>query len=393
MAMPDGELIADPTINAVAAHRAAVVEFFAAQEALHDMCEIADGTHLYDQAEKRLFDASEAMRETEQTLERIAPTAAERDAVFERYLRARPFAAAADPVLAAIAAYRSAKNDYRETSDAMEALMANAPDTDMNSPALESLFSRIEHAFSIMREAERTWREFAPTTTEGVAALKRYLETGDTDPIPFQPKTVLPDDDARRTAGAFVQACQAGDPGAFCEALDGLGNAVNAWDLALHQIAELPKIGLNIQIAFLDKWRKHKWLSYRAQHDAVLASALRALLPTSNYSGPPVRLFRGEATGLAKWRGYGVSWTTRLEIAKMFARLGEDDEGSLVLETLAPAKAVVFQRKYGTDDILIKRHGGEDDEYIVDPSLLTEVKIVERRPGSGICGGMVGRPR
>jgi hypothetical protein len=393
MAIPDGDSIADPAASAVAAHRAAMVEFFAAQKAIQDMCETASGTNLCDQAEKRLFDASEIMLETEKTLERVAPTAAERKAASERYLRMRPFAAAADPVIAAIAAYRSATNEHREASDAIDALMTNAPDTDLNSPAVESLWSRIEHAFSIKCEAERTLREFEPTTPEGVAALKRYVETGDTEPIPFQPKTVLPDDEASTTAGAFVQACQAANPEAFCEALDGLGNAVNAWDLALHQIAGLPKTGLDIQIAFLNKWRKTKWLSYRAQHDAVLASALRGLLPASNYHGPPIRLFRGEATGLAKWRGCGVSWTTRLEIAKMFARLGEDDEGSLVLETVAPVNAVLFQRKYGKDNVLIKRYGGEDDEYIVDPSLLTEVKIVERRPGSGICGGMAGRLR
>jgi hypothetical protein len=263
----------------------------------------------------------------------------------------------------------------------------------LNSPAVESLWSRIEHALAIKDEAERTLREFEPTTPEGAAALKRYVETGDTELIPFQPKTLLPDDDARRTAGAFVQACRAGNPEAFCEALDGLGNAVNGWDLALRQIAGLPKIDPDIQIEFLNKWRKYKWLSYRAQHDAVLASALHVLLPTSNYDGAPIRLFRGEATGLAKWRGCGVSWTTRLEIARLFARLGEDDEGSRVLETVAPANAVLYQRKYGEDNILIKRYGGEDDEYIVDPSLLTEVKIVERRPGSGICGGIAGRLR
>jgi hypothetical protein len=127
MAIPEGDLIADPAASAIAAHRAAMVELFAAQQALQDMCETASGTILCDQAEKRLFDASEIMLETEQTLERIAPTAAERKVAFERYLRTRPFAAAADPVIAAIAAYRSATNEHREAGDAIDALMTNAP--------------------------------------------------------------------------------------------------------------------------------------------------------------------------------------------------------------------------------------------------------------------------
>jgi len=198
---------------------------------------------------------------------------------------------------------------------------------------------------------------------------------------------VAPADSRRCPAVALEQACRRGDVPCFLQALERLGEGVNGWMRAMQRIAELPEISSKIRSAFLGQWGEHKWLSYRARHDGVVARGLRALLPQSNYLGPPLPLYRGAGAREDQPQGYGVSWTRRLPIARAYARRNDGRvDGSVVFETIAPPHAILYQRKY-RDSPITEFHGedGEDEEYVVDPSLLTEVKVVHRERAF-ICG-------
>ena len=115
--------------------------------------------------------------------------------------------------------------------------------------------------------------------------------------------------------------------------------------------------------------------------------ALRASFPQSNYAGPAVTLFRGTSARECGQPVYGVSWTTRLRIARMYAGVNEDPiEGSVAVEATAAPDAVLRRRKYRAG-VITEFYGenGEDDEFIVDPWMLTGVTIVRRQEGF-ICG-------
>jgi hypothetical protein len=50
----------------------------------------------------------------------------------------------------------------------------------------------------------------------------------------------------------------------------------------------------------------------------VVIGAFRRLLPA--YSGPSLRLYRGEPSRKHELRDYGLSWTTSTEVARVFER-------------------------------------------------------------------------
>jgi hypothetical protein len=187
------------------------------------------------------------------------------------------------------------------------------------------------------------------------------------------------------------KACRRGNVEAFFQALHRLGDAANDWDDPMRRIAGLPHVHPDIQHAFLNEWSTYKRLSYRAHQDPVVARALRMLLPKSNYAGPALRLFRGARLAECRQYGFGVSWTKRFEIARFYCGCASSLD-AVVLAAVAPPGAVLQQRRYRHGSKLIDetmRRYGEEDEYIVDPSMLTEKRVVHREPPF-ICGGFRG---
>jgi hypothetical protein len=84
-----------------------------------------------------------------------------------------------------------------------------------------------------------------------------------------------------------------------------------------------------------------------------------------------MRLYRGASSREHTRRLFGFSWSSRLDVARAFAqhwRLGE--HGGVVLETLAPAEAI----------LLVREEEGHYDEgeVVIDPFKLTKVEVAER---------------
>jgi hypothetical protein len=109
--------------------------------------------------------------------------------------------------------------------------------------------------------------------------------------------------------------------------------------------------------------------------DPLLPDVLRNFLP--GYSGAPVELFRGERGSNHEARAYGVSWTSKRDIAQMFAR-GLNlcpQTGSVVVHAVAPACAILAApRPDATGSKL------EESEYVVDRRALGVIDVLERYP-------------
>ena len=143
-----------------------------------------------------------------------------------------------------------------------------------------------------------------------------------------------------------------------------------SYNHAMKDVAKLPRVPNEIKSAFLEIWIQHKHLPLKVGKRRVMASALKVLLPTSNAT-KPMRLYRG-TTAQERRRLYGFSWTQEPDIARNFAkRFGFCDAGgAVVLETIAPAKAIMLIRK--------KERYYDEGEVIVDPYNLRSIKCIER---------------
>ena len=81
-------------------------------------------------------------------------------------------------------------------------------------------------------------------------------------------------------------------------------------------------------------------------------------------------LYRGTGGYERKRRLYGFSWTNSLEIARNFAGHWAAAEGGVILETVAPANAVLLVRK--------PENYYDEGEVVVDPFRLGPVLVKER---------------
>jgi hypothetical protein len=105
--------------------------------------------------------------------------------------------------------------------------------------------------------------------------------------------------------------------------------------------------------------------------DLLLADALRVLLPT--YRGPAMRLWRGESAWNRRRRTYGLSWSRHADVAHGFARgvTRTHQGGSVVLETCAPAEAIICAVPSSVD-----RYG--EREVLVDRRRLGKIRVIAR---------------
>ncbi|CAH1696841.1 IncF plasmid conjugative transfer protein TraG [Hyphomicrobiales bacterium] len=144
---------------------------------------------------------------------------------------------------------------------------------------------------------------------------------------------------------------------------------------AFLRIARLPPAAPEIQDAFLMLFTSNgDSLRSMVNDDRVLARALRVLL--RSYSGPAVRLWRGELAANARYRRYGASWTVSRDVAEAFAQSEirrQSRGGTVVLETLAPPEAILCARALHPDHL-----ESNEQEFIVDRWKLNKVQIVSR---------------
>jgi hypothetical protein len=108
--------------------------------------------------------------------------------------------------------------------------------------------------------------------------------------------------------------------------------------------------------------------------DLVMIRALRVLLP--RYDGTAQRLYRGETAYNRKRRTYGLSWSSKLDVADHYGKSGvyrSSVGGSVVLEVQANPDAIICAPLHHDN-----RYG--EDEYLVDRRKLAGVKVLRRYP-------------
>lgn len=146
-------------------------------------------------------------------------------------------------------------------------------------------------------------------------------------------------------------------------AMDRLG----CWHEAFASLISGPHAGTVSGASLLHFWTTYGFhIADSMQRDPMLLSALKALLP--KYSGPGVVLYRGEDAVRSRAGAIGMSWTTRIETAQMFAQ--RRDPPGVVLRLDASPEMIVC----GPTDH--SRWLGEH-EYIIDTSKMGLVTVVE----------------
>jgi hypothetical protein len=155
----------------------------------------------------------------------------------------------------------------------------------------------------------------------------------------------------------------------------------DGWTFAFRRVARLSSsVPETIQHEFQLLWFEAKWLARQCDDKRALLDALRVLF--SSYRGPAVRLWRGAAARELRLRKfYGPSWSASIQEADFFARHFQYcPGGSVVLETLAPAEAIIsvpcLSGPY-FEDVRGKRQYDER-EYLVDGRRLQAVNVVRR---------------
>ena len=131
----------------------------------------------------------------------------------------------------------------------------------------------------------------------------------------------------------------------------------------------------DIQMAFLRVWIESKSIQRRVGDDILTIESLRRLTPP--YRGSEIKLFRGDSFWNRRRRTYGLAWSTNREIAVRHAQENKHrmmPEGSVLLETIAPAGAIITTSHYLNCD-----HYGEE-EYVIDRRLLRSVNVLQRFP-------------
>lgn len=189
--------------------------------------------------------------------------------------------------------------------------------------------------------------------------------------------------DSLRAGGAFARACAAGDVALFFAAIDAMNESVDGWRLGMSRAGRIREVPDEIRQAFLAVWIEYKTLPLRVEDRRAMADALRVLAPR-NYSGPPLRLYRGTRRAERRRRLYGFSWTTRKDVAQSFADAHDErvrlaatlgvgierpsDHEGIVLETTATQDMIFTMREAEVGYY-------DEGEVIVDPFRLDRVII------------------
>jgi hypothetical protein len=194
----------------------------------------------------------------------------------------------------------------------------------------------------------------------------------------------------RNFVSAVVDACVRGDHAGFYHLTrpsDDLDPGF--WELTMRMIVrDVPNVSPDIQKAFQQVWIETKTLAMHV-NNITLCQALRILLPP--YTGEAQRLYRGASTRERQRRTYGVPWTSSLAAATSFAeRYRGYSGGSVILETIAPAEAIISivtypppltKAKKAETGLALDTHATEyhdEAEFLVDRCRLGRVTMLRR---------------
>ena len=174
---------------------------------------------------------------------------------------------------------------------------------------------------------------------------------------------------------SFVEGARSGDSDELFRAISRLDNSSTGWRKAFLKVSRIQSVPASLKTLFLQVFiERGDHMRQEVADDLLYLNGLRSLLPP--YDGSPVTLYRGEAMVNRRYRTYGQSWTSSMEVARFHAEtsltrvwLG----GNVLLRTEAPPEAIISAP--GQIDNRFK-----EDEFVVDRRLLKEVDVEERFP-------------
>ena len=180
----------------------------------------------------------------------------------------------------------------------------------------------------------------------------------------------------RAAIRALVDATRLDDPKALFQAFESVETQC-IWVQAMRALSRLSNVPDKMKARWLQTWAiSGDHIRGETENDRVLADALRQLLPP--YQGAAIRLYRGDSAWNRRRRTYGLSWTASREVATGFAEgiWQTFDGGSVVLETDAPAEAVICALHLHSQALDLRDY--EESEYLVDRRKLEQVRVIER---------------
>lgn len=179
----------------------------------------------------------------------------------------------------------------------------------------------------------------------------------------------------RATRMRFTRALQTGNAAAFFGSLRKLEQVYGGLRWALRKASKVVQVDSKIKEACLKVWIAYgDHLRQEVNDDLLLIRALRVFLP--RYDGPARTLYRGESAYNWKRRTYGLSWSSRLDVADHYGKTGmyrTFDGGSVVLEVQANQDAIICAPLNHDNRYC-------EDEYLVDRLKLVGVKVLHRYP-------------
>ncbi|HEV2596233.1 MAG TPA: hypothetical protein VGU01_13640 [Sphingomicrobium sp.] len=170
----------------------------------------------------------------------------------------------------------------------------------------------------------------------------------------------------------FERACEGGDINAFLHAVDGI-NEYGAWPKAFARISRLSSIQSAVKDEFMQVWVESKLMGLTAGDRKTLVHALRLLFPASACPTVPLQVYRGAGALERKRAAYGVCWTSDPSVARTFADEYQHwPSGSVILSAVVPPAGVIMIR----DNV---PGYYEESEVVVDPFMLENIRVIERR--------------
>ena len=170
----------------------------------------------------------------------------------------------------------------------------------------------------------------------------------------------------------FMDGVEACDKEQMRRALDVI-EATGTQPKALQRLKKLTPTD-DVRKSFQSFWDVYGWtIRMKIADDSALCDALRNLLEP--YKGPPMTLYRGEIAARYDKGIYGISWTTDIKAARMFARglncLPPD--GGVLVQSLVRADAIISAPSKRSIHL-------QEYEFVVDPRGLNDVRAIKRVP-------------
>ncbi|WMS86710.1 hypothetical protein [Pleionea litopenaei] len=108
----------------------------------------------------------------------------------------------------------------------------------------------------------------------------------------------------------------------------------------------------------------------KIRDDKIILDVLMRVLP--GYSGPDKVVYRGECKFLFEQNRLGFCWTTKKEVAELFASgRNRIESGGVLLKALAPSNAILAAPNSHSSEFL------REDEYTCNPTLLLDIDIIK----------------